>query len=1064
MRAIILKGQAGMFGTGVRTGMPRVCLIALALCACIGLQAASDPINAGPLTLEGVQVSSSQPTIADTLVVNGTIKGFRNMRSDWFTILVVRGDEFRDDGKSAEYVARDAVRWNFFAGKAGESAPFKCSVDISGLEEKDYTAILYAQIKTPGKDVEELRVRLLDFKIDNSKLYAAAPLPAPWADDPARLRPLGIELPLDGHKTEFMPIRGDKVFIQDLTKLPGSNLVCQVRNDSKGQWTCAFEALITDAYLRGDKVSRLFTLEAGEARLVSIPLSPRLAELCAESKRGSGRGEARALVKFISGGDIVATENVVIKFRTPIQPKQASRRSVPEERRDDAVWGKLKLIDAVDCAEARPDLEGAKFIGAKYTSEPIGYYGRDSLNFDWQLTYLDKSHDNGFSSIATIFGRKCRTTSNWGWFAYLLGQGKAAKGGRYLVELDYPEDLPRTFCILNNRAESPSFHTGTALGDPYTRQRFTGFSDMPLNGKFNTWRGAVDGADDKIKFSVHSMGDIADPGSAGIAVSAIRLYQIEAPAPYPTLSFPPAPLPKRSIIWLQEDVEPSTAQTLKDLKSYGFTGVAPIYLLYCGKGTGGANMGRVFWNSKLFAPDRFNTRGNTIDESVAAATKLGLDIYPTFEFGGTSLLPEEAYAVEKDGTKAKYYWGTTTNAKGERVVYRVDGWNCVDIAHPAVAEDFNRILDELAPSFKANPAIKGVELTHRFNCWQISWSEFEMARFAKETGVAVPKLPQAEKAKWIAENALDKYWGFFYAKKRENMLAIRDKLQSIRPDLVLHVLNYVADDHLPFGSILSVWANSAKGADEFIDTRRLDKPCLPNFNDHILSIPGKDVRLDMRKLLEDYRRLDQDQPGIHPPLYRQDKGIVVWGPMHYEFTANSPTFLEFFRTGQGLGIYNNIIYNEDCHENLPNAYCPGLEGTEHAGKFSMMEEVMAMAAADPTTLGVRIQSVCRGFPEQGVAFAKAYLALPAIPSVVVESGLKDKDVVIRKIATENGVYFAVINRGFALAGKELALSCFPRDGKMVDLVSGEELDNASGSVRIKLEPMSMRTFVVKKAD
>jgi len=122
---------------------------------------------------------------------------------------------------------------------------------------------------------------------------------------------------------------------------------------------------------------------------------------------------------------------------------------------------------------------------------------------------------------------------------------------------------------------------------------------------------------------------------------------------------------------------------------------------------------------------------------------------------------------------------------------------------------------------------------------------------------------------------------------------------------------------------------------------------------------------------------------------------------------------------------------------------------------------VAMASADPTTLGVRIQSVCRGFPEQGVAFAKAYLALPAIPSVVVESGLKDKDVVLRKIATDNGTYFAVINRGFALAGKDLALGCFPRDGKMVDLVSGEELDNVSGSVRIKLEPMSLRAFLIK---
>jgi len=1027
-------------------------------------------IQAEDLRIEGLKFSPLKPSIADSLEISGSIKGFRNPAEDWFSVLIYKKGESRDDGKGSLYVARDQVKWNFFKGKPGEASQFKCYVDLSALDEGEYSIFIYAQIKDKAK-MKEIAKRLADFKIDNASLFIGSKTPAPQKEIGKPLHALGVEVaPLGGgsgsYPSGFFPARGGTTYL----KLPASGqaayAVCQVKNVSQGQWTCSLESVATDSYCRGGKTALSFTLEPGEARIEKVPLPPTLNGFTLENKRGSGRTLARVVLKLFSGGDLVSDAIMPVRFHChepEASPTNVAHFAAPgaPEHRSDPVWGELSLVDSVDCAAEAPWREGGKFINCKYTSEPLAYYDRNKLSFDWHLTYVDATHDTGFSAVAEILGRKCRTSDNWGWFAYELGKGKLQKGARYLVELDYPEDRPRTFCIYNNRAESPSFHTGPTIGDPFTRQRFAGISNLPLASTWTTWRGNVENAKDSVLVSIHSMGDVADPNSAGVAVSSIRLYKIEIPAPAPEIALPEESLPRRSITWLQEDGTPPSRQQLENLKAFGFTGLAPIYLSYCGKGAGGANMGEVNWASKLFKEGRFNNKGAVVDSSLKAAESLGLDVYPTFEFGGTSHFPDEAYAIDPDGSKSRYYWGTTSNGKGERVINRVDGWHCVDAAHPAFAADFARILDELAPVLREHKSIKGIELTHRFNCWQISWSEYEMERFANESGIEVPRLPQAERAQWISANAIDKYWSFFYAKKRENMLAIRDKLQSIRPDLVLHVLNYVADDHMPFGQILYFWTASAKGPDEFIETRKIMRPCLPNFNDNILRIPAKGVEIDLRKLLEDYTRIDTDQPGIHPPLYRNDKGIVIWGPMHYEFTANSPTYLDFFRTGEGLGIYNNIIYNEDCHENNPNLYCPGLEGTEHAGQFCMMEEVMAVAAADPVRLGVRIQTVCRGFPEFGVAFAKAYLSLPALPSEIVDSGIEDKDVVARRIKTPDATYYAIVNRGFSLAGKDVSLNCFPKGAAPVDLVSGEELASSSSGWRLKMSPMSLRAFIVR---
>ena len=107
----------------------------------------------------------------------------------------------------------------------------------------------------------------------------------------------------------------------------------------------------------------------------------------------------------------------------------------------------------------------------------------------------------------------------------------------------------------------------------------------------------------------------------------------------------------------------------------------------------------------------------------------------------------------------------------------------------------------------------------------------------------------------------------------------------------------------------------------------------------------------------------------------------------------------------------------------------------------MTEEICAVASADPVALGVRMGSVNRGFPEYARRFAAAYRALPALPSVVVKGAFPDADVVVRRIATKHGDYYALADRRLSLDDRAgtLRLPTERPVARVVDLTTGKEL-------------------------
>ena len=76
-------------------------------------------------------------------------------------------------------------------------------------------------------------------------------------------------------------------------------------------------------------------------------------------------------------------------------------------------------------------------------------------------------------------------------------------------------------------------------------------------------------------------------------------------------------------------------------------------------------------------------------------------------------------------------------------------------------------------------------------------------------------------------------------------------------------------------------------------------------------------------------------------------------------------------------------------------------------------EARALANGDPRFIGYMTgNSMQRGFPQYVRAFNRAFLALPALPSVRLAGAASHPDVVVREIKTpKDGTWYAVVNTG-----------------------------------------------------
>ncbi len=651
----------------------------------------------------------------------------------------------------------------------------------------------------------------------------------------------------------------------------------------------------------------------------------------------------------------------------------------------------------------------------------------------------------GVSEVRSVLGRPCRILrplpDRAGYVAYRLGQFKLLRpGGTYLLVIDYPEDAPRHWIMINGGCETRvGFHTGATLPDALHAKYVDSLPEsvrFPLSGEYRQWKmvfrlhdrfpqlGTPRGEatrpllpEDGFPIIIAQFSSPNIPLSEGAAVSRIRLFEVpdETRLECP-IRFPPEPLPRRHIFWREEMADGVIASRdeekrgLRDpldwyrfkISTMKFLGI-PTYckdLLEFGACQG--------WDPTPYGGNRwvhFNDFHKGLWEQIVEMMgQAGKEVLPYYEYAGSRGdqglgYQRRAKPLTRDDAFTHISWVENANA---------------DITDPETWEDFRKMLDLTVGRLANKASFVGVWLRSRGQL-PIGFGDATRRRFAQETGQShTPTREELQK-----DTALCKrYYAWWFEKRREFLIRIRDYIRAhgAQPDAVVLYTSLLAES----GPSFPTW-------DKILVTD--DPPRWQTLLQTPLYGQGKKWRvLSLSDVVERGLYLEallspplnwggwewhHAHPAPDPERYASTEGVLMTHAFNRFYTVLSPQTFERFRGPSGLAIVRHYPLNEDMMFDAADK--PILEyftaDIEHAGPYCMAEEALAVAHGDPWYIGYLTgNSLARGFPETVRAFNRAFLSLPALPSKVVPGLASDKDIVVRRIETAGyGTYFALVN-------------------------------------------------------
>ncbi|RYZ98824.1 MAG: hypothetical protein EOO68_13310 [Moraxellaceae bacterium] len=215
-------------------------------------------------------------------------------------------------------------------------------------------------------------------------------------------------------------------------------------------------------------------------------------------------------------------------------------------------------------------------------------------------------------------------------------------------------------------------------------------------------------------------------------------------------------------------------------------------------------------------------------------------------------------------------------------------------------------------------------------------------------------------------------------------------------------------------------------------------------------------------------------PPADPKNYQGKEGVA----MTYEFgnalysVADVPLLNEYSGSA-GQSLIHHYPLNEDEGSSFNDGSCANIYAmddqqpfdgkvgyisvsTERAGPFSTLAEARALANGNPINLGyLESSSMSRGFPAYVKRFNQALLSLPALPAIKMTGQTSDDEVVLKKIASSAGTYYAVINT--AMTNKTGTVVDFGAGTAQVkDLLNNT--DYTAQKLSFDLYPGEVRTF------
>lgn len=690
----------------------------------------------------------------------------------------------------------------------------------------------------------------------------------------------------------------------------------------------------------------------------------------------------------------------------------------------------------------------------------------------------------GVSKVETILGVPARVLPNAGeakYFAYRIGKGKNLKAGAaYVLAVDFPEDKARSLFIVNRGAEMVrGVRTGNALGDvlySYTNNNSESLK-IPLSQKYRTWKalfflhdrmfelgmktekageeGPRTGKpEDGFWVAITQSKADNDPVSNGAAVSRIRLYEVADVAKLTVpLHLPPAGLPRRHLFWREEMADGVIGP--KKPEERGVTVRTDWYeykahlMQFLGMNTFskdllefGHNQG---WDSGP-TNDWFNAShypelwGDILDK----LGKYNFSILPYYEYTGS---------VGQKGLGGEKRAMPLSGAKDYTHISWTEG-NNADITDPDTIADAKKLLDATIIRYKDKVKFAGAWFRPRPSQMPIGFADPTLARFAKEanSGQAVTREQlRADKA------LLEKYYGWWFGKRRDFLISLRDHLRSngipgadilLTPDsaepgrslLGQHAI--VTDDVATWTPILQQPAHNKLRALNYEETVSADK--------HLEALTSPTPTWGEWEW-------QHSNPQADPQNYKTTNGALLTYSFNRAYSTSSAKAFAPFRTQSGLAAVMHYPLNEHAMEKSLGYIASDVE---YAGPYCMLPEARAMANGDPRYIGyLAASSFNRGFPEYVRRFNAAFLSLPALPSEMLTNASSDPNVVVRAIKTKsNGTYLAIVNTGLQDSKVTVTL---PTKGKAINAATGQALITTNGKLTMTLYPCELRSVHIQ---
>lgn len=724
-------------------------------------------------------------------------------------------------------------------------------------------------------------------------------------------------------------------------------------------------------------------------------------------------------------------------------------------------YGQLSLVDEIDCAKT---------------------------------DHMFAEAPQGASRVEDILGSPCRvlnkTPDQSACFTYRIGRMKLLQpGSRYLLTVEYPEDAPRTVIVMNGANEtSRGFHTGATFGDAFHPKYVNNNNesiDVPLSGKYETWSSLFrlhdrtpdtrflrgDGlraltAEDGFTVTIAQFSAPNIPLSKGAAVRRIRLFEVPDSLDL-TARYAPVPngLPRRHLFWREEmadgviaskkeedrglreplDWYRYKAETMRFLGMNTFTKDLLEFGACQGwDSTEGGGNQWVFFNSD---------QKDLWRQIVEVMGEAGFDVLPYYEYAGSKGYQglgnqRRTKPLTRDDAYTHIRWIESSNA---------------DLTDPDTHADFKKMLDLTIVRHKNKASFLGAWLRPRAQL-PMSFADATRTRFAEEANGGKP----VSRKDLIDDQALlARYYDWWYGKRREFLVAMRDHLraQVVNPEALILFTATMGEPgpSFPTWEKLFVTDNTARW------TELLKDPAVSL---------GQDLKpVDIAEVIREGRYLKallsppltwggwevhHSSPPADPGRYQDTDGVLMTHCFNRAYTVGSPATFDAFRGPAGLATVRHYTLNENMMFDREDKERVGyfVVDIERAGPYCMLAEARAMAYGDPNYIGYLVgNNFSRGFPEYVRNFNTAYLSLPALPSRVLEGASSDPEVVVRAIeTTDHGTYLAVVNT--SLAKKPSVRITLPL-GQLTNAANGETIATENGGVSLSLDPCQLHALRIR---